>query len=148
MATEIFIKPLLALTPQYMLDDSSWGLFCWLQGWLKAFGTLSPIYWCLTRLLSNPGRVLSIQFSSEALKVMSDVELWSLLLMVDANRCINAFSVELIQYLLLPLMLFSLFGGILINYSCIENKEVWFLSTSVLLYINRIHFLSFFVKKK
>lgn len=73
--------------------------------------------------VEQPWQGFKYSFSSEALKVMSDVEQWSLLLMVDANRCLNAFSVEPIQYLLLPLMFISCFG-ILIIYSCTENKVV------------------------
>lgn len=56
--------------------------------------------------VEQPWQGFKYSFSSEALKVMSDVEQRTLLLMVDANRCLNAFNLELIQYFLLLLLMF------------------------------------------
>jgi len=47
--------------------------------------------------VEQPWQGFKYSFSSEALKVMSDVEQLRVLLMVDANRLLNAFNLELIQ---------------------------------------------------
>jgi len=56
--------------------------------------------------VEQPWQGFKYSFSSEALKVMSDVEQLRVLLMVDANRLLNAFNLELMQFFLMLLLMF------------------------------------------
>lgn len=57
--------------------------------------------------VEQPWQGFKYSLSSEALKVMSDVEQRRRLLMVDANRCLNAFNLELVQVFFILLVMFN-----------------------------------------